>query len=180
MIEILTLLVALLSLIVTYIVYYNNTIGDVVVYAQIDLGRKSVINLVIHNIGKGVAKNITFICPDGVPSHAYGIAGLTEPKKNYESGAFVNGLPILFPDEKLVFSWGQFGGLKEALNGKPLELTVLFESRTALQVFKRKIKNKLSIDPTAFEGVDISTPVFESEVKKSLKEISTSLKKMAS
>src|SRR5690554_4107376 len=107
MLEILTLITALLSLIVAYIVYYNNSIGDVVVYAQIDKRRQTIINLIIHNIGKGIAKDIKFICPTGIPEKAYGISGLNESLKLYDSGAFVNGLPILFPDEKLVYSWGQ-------------------------------------------------------------------------
>ncbi|MBJ8444379.1 MULTISPECIES: hypothetical protein [Acinetobacter] len=179
MMEILTLVIALLSLIVTYIVYYNNSIGDVVVYAQIDQRRQTIINLVIHNIGKGVAKDIQFICPQGIPKQAYGISGLSKPLKLYDSGAFINGLPILFPDEKLVYSWGQYGALKEALNGKPLEVEITFFSRTNFQVIRRKIKNKVVIDPTAFEGVDISESNFEREVKHSLKEIAKSLKYMS-
>lgn len=178
MVEILTLVIALLSLLVAYIVYYNNAIGDVVVYAQIDKRRQTIINLIIHNIGKGVAKDIQFICPQGIPKQAYGISGLNEPLKFYDSGAFINGLPILFPDEKLVYTWGQYGALKEALNGKPLEVEITFYSRTNFQLIKRKIKNKVLIDPTAFEGVDISESSFEREVKNSLKDIAKSLKNM--
>ncbi|RZG45760.1 hypothetical protein [Acinetobacter wuhouensis] len=180
MIEILTLIIALLSLIVAYIVYYNNSIGDVVVYAQVDKRRQTIINLIIHNIGKGIAKDIQFICPKGIPKKAYGISGLSEPLKHYDSGAFINGLPILFPDEKLVYSWGQYGGLKEALNGEPLEIEITFFSRSNFQLIRRKIKNRVVIDPTAFEGVDISESSFENEVKQSLKDIAKSLKNMSS
>lgn len=179
MIEILSLIVALTSLIVAYIVYYNNSIGDVVVYAKVDLTRPTMINLVIHNIGKGIARDIKFASPTGIPEKAYGITGLSDPKKNYESGALISGLSILFPDEKLVYSWGQFGGLKEALDNKPLEIEITFYSRTALQLCKRKIVNKVIINPMEFSDVDISEPTFQSEIKKSLKEISSSLKKMS-
>lgn len=178
-VDILTFFVALLSLVVTFIVYHNNVVGDVVVYAQVDLERPSMINLVIHNIGKGIAKDISFICPDGIPEHAYGISGLSSPKKNYDSGAFISGLPILFPDEKLVYSWGQFGGLKEALNNRPLEITVTFYSPKTLTIFKRKTVAKQSIDPTIFSGVNISEPVFQNDIKKSLRDIANSLKKMS-
>ena len=177
MIDILSLIVALTSLIVAYIIYYNNSIGDVVVYAKVDLTRPTMINLVIHNIGKGVARDINFISPTGIPEKSYGIEGLTQPKKIYESGALVDGLTILLPDEKLVYSWGQFGGLKEALNNKPLEITITFYSRTALQIFKRKIVNKVIVNPMEFSGVNISEPSFQTEIKKSLREISSSLKK---
>ena len=176
--QILSLVIALLSLIVAYMVYYDNSTGDVVIYAQVDRKRPTVINLVIHNIGKGIARDIKFVCLNGIPEAANGISGLKEPLKIYETGALVNGLPILFPDEKLVYSWGQFGGLKEALDGKPLEIEVIFFSRNSLQLRRRKTRNKLVIDIAAFEGVDISTTIFEQEVQKSLQAIAKSLEKM--
>lgn len=183
--QILSLVIALLSLIVAYMVYYDNSTGDVVIYAQVDRKRPTVINLVIHNIGKGIARDIKFVCLNGIPEAANGISeaangisGLKEPLKIYETGALVNGLPILFPDEKLVYSWGQFGGLKEALDGKPLEIEIIFFSHNSLQLMRRKTRNKLVIDVTAFEGVDISTTIFEQEVKKSLQAIAKSLEKM--
>lgn len=177
--QILSLVIALLSVIVAYMIYYENSTADVVIYAQVDRKRSTIINLVIHNIGKGIARDIKFICPDGIPKAAYGISGLNEPLKIYESGALSKGLPILFPDEKLVYSWGQFGGLKEALDGKPLEIEVIFFSRNRLQLMRRKTRNKLVIDIAAFEGVDISTTIFEQEVKKSLQAIAKSLEKMS-
>ena len=179
MIEILSLIIALTSLIVAYVIYHNNTVGDVVVYAKVDTTRPTMINLVIHNIGKGIARDVQFINPTGIPRQAYGIPKLSNPLKLYDSGAFITGLPILFPDEKLVYSWGQYGGLKDALNGKPLEITITFYSRTSLQICKRKIKNKVLIDIAVFEGVDISEPVFQSDVRKSLQEIAASLKKIS-
>lgn len=176
--QILSLVIALLSLIVAYIIYYDNSTGDVVIYAQVDRKRSTIINLVIHNIGNGIARDIKFICLDGIPKAANGISGLKEPLKIYETGALVNGLPILFPDEKLVYSWGQFGGLKEALNGKPLEIEITFFSQNNLQLRRKKIRNKFVVDVTAFEGVDISTTPFEKDVKESLQAIAKSLKKM--
>ena len=164
---ILSLIIGLLTFIIAYIVYYNNTVGDVVVYAKVDLERPTVINLIIHNIGKGVARDIKFISPTGIPEKAYGITGLSDPKKNYESGALISGLSILFTDEKIIYSWGQFGGLKEALDNKPLEIEITFYSRTALQLCKRKIVNKVIINPMEFSGVDISESTFQSEIKKS-------------
>lgn len=177
--QILSLVIALLSVIVAYMVYYDNSTADVIIYAQVDRKRPTFINLVIHNIGKGIARDIKFICPDGIPKAAYGISGLNEPLKVYESGALFNGLTILFPDEKLIYSWGQFGGLKEALDGKPLEIEVTFFSRNSLQLSRRKTRNTLVIDIAAFEGVDISTTIFEQEVKKSLQAIAKSLEKMS-
>lgn len=177
--EILVLIIALSSLIVSYLVYYNNSIADVVVYAQVDKSKPTIINLVIQNIGKGIARDIRFSCPQGIPEQAYGLTNLRDPLKLYSSGALVKGLPLLHPNEKLVYSWGQLGGLKEALNGKPLNLTVTYYSPLALQLRKRKIIKKFYLDPTVFEGVDISSTTFESNVNNSLQKIAQSLQKIA-
>lgn len=172
-----SLVVAFFSLLVAYIVYFNNSIADVVVYSQPDPNRPSIINLIIHNIGQGTARDIRFTCSRGIPKQAYGIVKLNEPLKTYESGAFINGLPLLYPNEKLIFSWGQYGGLKEALNGSPLEITITFFSPVPLQIFKRKFVNVVTLDPTNYEGVDISESNFQREVKESLKKIANSLTK---
>lgn len=179
MLEIIALIIALPSLLVAYIVYYNNSIGDVVVYAQIDKRRQTIINIVIHNIGKGVARDIKFISPQGIPKAAFGITGLKDPITYYESGAFANGIPILFPDEKLIYTWGQYGGIKEALKGHPLQLEITFYSPTWLQIKSRKIKNKITVDPSIFEGVDISESSFEREVKAALKDIAKAIKELS-
>jgi hypothetical protein len=175
-----SLIVAFFSLLVAYVVYFNNSIADVIVYSQPDPNRPSVINLIIHNIGQGTARDISFTSSRGIPKQAYGLSKLYEPLKTYDSGAFVNGLPLLYPNEKLIFSWGQYGGLKDALNGSPLEIKITFYSPLPLQIFKRKFINTIILDPTNYEGVDISESVFEGEIKKSLREISSSLKKMSS
>jgi len=174
-----SLVVAFFSLLVAYVVYVNNAVADVVVYAQPDPNRHSIINLIIHNIGKGTARDISFSSINGIPKQAYGIQKLHEPIQIYDSGAFVKGLPILFPDEKLVFSWGQYGGLKEALGNTPLEIKITFYSPVPLQLFKRKFINNIILDPTNFEGVDISESSFQREIKTSLKDIATSLKKLS-
>ncbi|MEF9957271.1 MAG: hypothetical protein RSA22_00435 [Acinetobacter sp.] len=175
----LSLVIAICSLIVTYVVYHKNSIADVVIYTQTDPNRPTIINLIVQNIGGGIAKNIRFDTPIGMPRAAYGISKLSEPVKFYESGIFVNGLPILYPNQKMIFTWGQYGGLKEALNGIPLEVSISFYSPVPLQFFKRKFINNIILDPIALEGTDISESS-ELSMKKSLKEISSSLKKMSS
>lgn len=180
MMQILTLIISFLSLLVAYVVYYNNSKGDVIVYAQVDKRRPSIINLVIHNIGKGIAKDIKFICPNGVPKEAYGITGLDQPLKLYDSGPFVNGLPILFPDEKFIYAWGQYGGLKEALNGMALKIEISSYNSHSMQIIKLRHKKEFLIDPNIFEGLDISESSFEREIRISIQSINESLKKIAS
>ncbi len=176
--ELFSIVIALVSLLVAYIVYRENAIADVVVYAQADLSRPSVINLVIHNIGKGTARDIEFITQDGIPKGAYGISKLSDPKEVYSNGAFVTGLPILFPGERLVFSWGQFGGLKEALNNMPLEIKIIFKTKLALQPWSQRKINKVKIDIGSFEGISIAQPLSHTEIKDKLEQIANAIAKL--
>ena len=176
--EVISCTIALLSLIVTYIVYHNNSIADVVVYAQVDLARPTMINLVIHNIGKGIARDIQFVAEQGIPKQANGISKLTDKKEIYTNGAFVNGLPFLFPDEKLIYSWGQLGGLKEALSNQPLDIKVIFRSKLALQLWSRQLANNLKIDINSLEGISISEPVLHTEIKNKLEKIAAAITKL--
>ena len=176
--ELITCVIALLSLLVTYIVYHNNMIADVVVYAKADLARPSAINLVIHNIGKGIARNVQFHTTEGIPEHANGILKLINPRKIYSSGAFVRGIPFLFPDEKLIYSWGQLGGLKEALSSQPLKIKITFNSKLPMQLWTRKIVNVVEIDVLSLEGVNIGEPSIHIEIKSILKDISKSIRSL--
>lgn len=168
MLEILSLVVALLTLIIAYIVYFNNSKGDVVVYVKVDLDRQGIILLIIQNIGKGIAQNIKFSGTESILKNSPGI----------DIGAFKVGTPILFPDEKLIYTLGTYPGLKESLPNEPIKIIITFHSKIALYPYKRKIKNVVTIDINAFGGVDIGEPIFQRDVRTSLKEISSSLKKM--
>ncbi len=174
----LSIVIALASLLIAYIVYRENSIADVVIYAQADLSRPSIINLVIHNIGKGIARDIEFVAQDGIPKGAYGISKLSKPKEVYSNGAFVTGLPILFPGEKLVYSWGQFGGLKEALNDMPLEIKIIFKTKLALQPWTKQKINKIKIDVGSFEGISISEPLSHTEIKDKLDQIAKAIARL--
>ncbi len=177
--EILTIFISLTSLTVAYLAYYNNSIADIVIYAKVDLDRPSLINLVIHNIGKGIAQNISIKSSAPIPKNAYGIERLTDRKEFFDSGIFLNGIPILFPNEQLKIDWGQYGGLLESLNNQPITFSISFYSKTNLQIFKRKIIREISIDISMFQNISIGQPTFQLEVKKSLQSISKSLEKIS-
>lgn len=166
---ILSLIIGLLTFIIAYIVYFNNSKGDVVVYAKVDLDRQGLILLIIQNIGKGIAQNIKFT----------GTESILKNSSDFDIGAFKAGTPILFPDEKLIYCLGTYPSLKESLPNEPIKITITFHSKIALYPYKRKIKNVVTIDINAFSGLDIGESIFQKEVRTSLKEISSSLQKMS-
>ncbi|GAB7406028.1 hypothetical protein OUHCRE3_45210 [Enterobacter hormaechei] len=60
LINILTMLVAVGSSCISYLVYKESTYPDVVVYLEQNNEVKTVLNIVIKNIGKSAAKDVTF------------------------------------------------------------------------------------------------------------------------
>ncbi|MFW0004459.1 MAG: hypothetical protein AB8V35_03655 [Coxiella endosymbiont of Dermacentor nuttalli] len=167
---ILTFIIGLLTFIIAYLVYFNNSKGDVVVYAKVDLDRQGLILLIIQNIGKGIAQDIKFT----------GTESILKNSLDVDIGAFKVGTPILFPEEKLIYCLGTYPKLKKSLPNHPIKITITFHSDIALYPYKRKIKNVVTIDIGAFSGFDIGESIFQREVRTSLKEISASLKKISS
>ncbi|EAM8766793.1 hypothetical protein BSZ44_02720 [Salmonella enterica] len=60
LINILTMLVAVGSSCISYLVYKESTYPDVIVYLEQNNEVKTVLNIVIKNIGKSAAKDVTF------------------------------------------------------------------------------------------------------------------------
>ncbi len=83
--------------------------------------RRSVIQLVIKNIGTGIARDINFEPSRPIPHKAWGIAPNKENKfETMHYGPLVDGIPVLGPGEERKIDWGQLGGLKQALGQEPI------------------------------------------------------------
>ncbi|MGO2996937.1 MAG: hypothetical protein ACTIDV_02810 [Moraxellaceae bacterium] len=72
-------LIATASAMITYAVYRSSTDPEVIVYADTDKKRPSVIILIIENIGKGPAENISFKTSRSLPEKAFSIEELNRP-----------------------------------------------------------------------------------------------------
>lgn len=94
----------------------------VVVYSTPDANAKQIIMLVIENIGRATAFDVQFQSDRPIPKSAYGIEGLQGQAEFMTEGAFVTGIPALPPGGRREYSWGQFGGLRDALARKPLSI----------------------------------------------------------
>lgn len=118
--------VAVIAAVITYRTYRNQSDPLVIVYATPDYDRPTVINLIIENIGRGVAKNISFDLSDKIPANAYGISKLEKAAEWMTTGPLISGIPALGPDAKRIITWGQYGGLHEIFGDKVLEVTATF------------------------------------------------------
>ncbi|OOC08921.1 hypothetical protein [Thioalkalivibrio halophilus] len=102
--------VALSATMISYTVYAANASPDVIVHLEQNPDSKTVLNLVIENIGKGAAQNVTFHPEAPLPQEAFGFddAPIPEPMAK---GPLVNGIPYLAPGSQRRMMLGQYGGL---------------------------------------------------------------------
>lgn len=87
-------LIATASTIITYAVYRSSTDPEVIVYVDTDKKRPSFIILIIENIGKGPAENITFETSRPLPEKAFSIEEPSNMPETMKSGPIVEGVPF--------------------------------------------------------------------------------------
>jgi len=99
----------------------------VVVSTIHDSNRPTIIQLVIKNIGSGLARDIKFHCSRPIPTRAWGIT-IDDAKDaaTMEAGPLIEGIPGLAPGEERRIDWGQYGGLMKALGDEPVFITSFF------------------------------------------------------
>ena len=92
---------------------------NVIVYVHHDESRPSFLQIVIKNIGHGLASDIVFRPSAAIPHRAFGNAeGTARPAAVMTAGPLIEGIPLLAPGETRKMVWGQYGGLKEALGDR--------------------------------------------------------------
>jgi hypothetical protein len=87
----------------------------VVVYAKNDNARPTLIQIVIENVGRGVAMDVRFELSRPIPFGAWGVseARARNPDEPVMlRGPLVHGIPALTPGETREINWGQYHGLR--------------------------------------------------------------------
>lgn len=69
---------------------------SVILYATGDPDRPTIINLVVENMGRGLARDIQFTLAEPIPSRAFGVADAPMPAE-MDSGPLISGIPALGP-----------------------------------------------------------------------------------
>jgi hypothetical protein len=164
-------LIATASAIVTYSVFRSSTDPLIIVYAEPDLKRPSVVNLIIKNIGKGAAHSVQFIPNRVLPYNAFGIEVPTDMPKEMKSGPIVTGIPFLAPDQQIILTWGQYGGLYKFIGESPIEIESIFNAVGRPHFLSRKLRSKSILDIKMFEQSQSSEYGFGPNIVKELKEI---------
>lgn len=99
---------------------------NVIIYVRHDESRRSVLQIVIENIGRGLATDLRFKPSREIPQKAWGFSETdVKPVQPMTEGPLVHGIPSLAPGDSRKISWGQYFGLKKALGDQPI--TVICE-----------------------------------------------------
>jgi len=101
----------------------------IVVYTEHTRDKPTIIQIVIRNVGAGMAREIKFAVDTGgvaMPSRAFGIEGLSDPPRVMSKGPLFTGIPALGPHTERRLDWGQFGGLKQSLGDRKVYVTTTF------------------------------------------------------
>lgn len=168
-------LIATASTIITYAVYRSSTDPEVIVYADTDKKRPSIIILIIENIGKGPAKNVSFKTSRSLPEKAFSIKEPQNMPSTMSSGPIVNGIPFLAPHQKIILTWGQYGGLKKYIGGDSIVVTAQYGRANAkFSLNKLSSSSKLSVE--AFHQTDISDSNWDKKISETLIKTNEQLK----
>jgi len=90
--------------VINYLFFRSQTDPEVIVYASLDERRPSVVILVIENIGRGLAKNITFASSKPIPQKAFGLGDDAPTPRTMDYGPIINGIPSLGPHSKRIIT----------------------------------------------------------------------------
>ncbi len=155
---------------INYRIYRLHKDPEVIVYSEHDLKRPSIINLIIENVGSGIAKNIEFSSDKPIPNRAFGIDENAPSPKHMTKGPLVVGIPELGPKSKRVITWGQYNGLIKGLGIETLTITVKYSAK---KVFFRapNFQSDFTLDVKSYEGTDASEQNWDKKAAESLERI---------
>jgi len=124
----------------------------VVVYAHHDDARPSLIEIVVKNIGHGLATNVSFGTSRPLPHRAFGVSVDTAtPGATMSEGPLITGIPALAPGETRKILWGQFGGLQKVLAGETITVTCRY-----FHLHRRMADSVCYLEVHSFEATDAS------------------------
>jgi hypothetical protein len=169
------LLIAIASTVINYVLLRAQQDPEVVVFAFPDARRPSIINLIIENIGKGIARDISFELNRPMPWEAFGFAQAEMPKK-MTKGPLIYGISFLSPGEKRIMTWGQYHGLTKGLEGNPVDVTARYFSDPRFRLTRQTHVTVSTIDIRSFEGTDASDDNWDKKSAEQLEKLVASLK----
>lgn len=153
-----TMVTTAASVRMSFVMWRSQTEPKVIVYAKHDRERPSLIVIVIENIGHDVATDVKFNPSRPIPMEAFGIDKPNRVPKTAQSGPLAHGIRSLGPGDKRILTWGQYGGISEALNYGAIEVAIEYRhgKRKMHGVGVLEVQSHLETDASAPPIVEIS------------------------
>lgn len=152
LVNVIMMMIAIASSLVSYLVYKENSSPDIIVYLDQDEHARTILNLVIKNIGKSPAKDVSFTTDKIIPQNAFN----GQKCEDMYKGPLITGIPFLAPGTSRVLMYGGFSGLKDYFNDEKIKVEIFFFKANSKSFFSRKIKNVTYLDVYSFAGVSAS------------------------
>jgi len=124
-------LVTLLAVCVAYLALVKQSRPHILVQYSPNPDIPSIIDLVIENVGGGMARDVVFSQP--LPALCYGI----EETGGSGTEVLSDGLPAIAAAQKYVFDGGQYGGLASRLGAK-LELEISYKYKNPIGITRKQ------------------------------------------
>lgn len=123
-------LVTLMAVSVAYLALLKQSQPHILVQYRPNPGIQTFIDLVIENIGGGMARDVMFSQP--LPAQCFGIE---RPEGGLE--VLKEGLPAISAGQRFVFDGGQYGGLNSKI-GEKLEVDISYTFKNPLGLNRRR------------------------------------------
>jgi hypothetical protein len=136
-----------------------------------DEARSSILQLVVRNVGSGLAQDISFQFSRPIPHRAFGISiDQAKTAEEMKDGPLIDGIPALGPGEERRIDWGQYGGLVKNLGGEPVIVKCMFKKNG-----KKMPPVECKLDVKSFKGI-VAAEVPIAKIARDIEEISNNLK----
>jgi len=169
-------LIAVATAIVTYAVFRSATDPTVIVYAQPDLQRQSIVNLIVENVGRGAAHGVFFKSSRPLPQNAFSIPVPEKMPDQMQSGPIADGIPFLAPGQRLSISWGQYGGLHKYLGDEPIRVDTFCYRTRSDGLFSKRLQSSSTLDIKMFQTSESTEHGYGPNIVKELKALNATLK----
>ncbi|WP_272668018.1 hypothetical protein [Providencia sp. PROV117] len=174
-INVLMMLIAIMSSFISYLIYKDNSSPDVIVYLELDKDAKTLLNLVIKNIGKSPAKNVTFKLDRKLPQFAHSNSNAEE----MIDGALFTGIPFLAPGASRVSMIGDYHGLDKWFQGKGIRVETAFYKANNRSILNKLITNESFLEIYSFKAVSSADNSAKTKIVNELRNINKSLSKIS-
>ncbi len=134
---------------------------EVIIYVALSKTHQSCLDLIVENVGAGVAYNLRITSSKALPIKAFGFQLVGNNIKYSDDGFLARGVQYFVPKEKRTQLWGQYAALKEALDDGCVEITAHYDGHRFGKLYAKKFHSVSVVDITIFMHMATSNSQFE-------------------